>query len=56
VILLFGLGKEGKVSTKQAYEVKFLEENDDDLEDWLIDIWKWQIDPDYFRHEMRAEI
>ena len=35
--------KEGKVSTKQAYEVQFLEENDDGLEDWLIDIWKSQI-------------
>jgi hypothetical protein len=43
MILLSGLGKEGKFSTKQAYEVQFLEENDDDLEDWLIDIWKWQI-------------
>jgi hypothetical protein len=43
VILLFGLGKEGKFYAKQAYEVHFLEENDDGLEDWLIDIWKWQI-------------
>jgi hypothetical protein len=23
--------------------VQFLDENDDGLEDWLIDIWKWQI-------------
>jgi hypothetical protein len=35
--------KEGKVSAKQAYEVQFLEEMDVGLEDWLIDIWKWQI-------------
>jgi hypothetical protein len=35
--------KGGKVSAKQAYEVQFLDDNDDVSEDWLNDVLKWQI-------------
>lgn len=36
-------GKGGKFSAKQAYEVQFINDLNDVLEDSLIDVWKWQI-------------